>query len=123
MIIELFGPPGVGNTTFANALTSSLRACGQTVELVLSSRRTEHPRPLDPDERNGSNHQLTSAEHLVRPVAVMFGVGHHVLVNKLVPMIAHVLANTQGADVATNLMRLAPPRNLLWSIRLREYLI
>ncbi|MEO8317448.1 MAG: AAA family ATPase, partial [Bradyrhizobium sp.] len=35
MIIELFGPQGVGKTTFARALAAQLQERHQTVDLVL----------------------------------------------------------------------------------------
>jgi len=45
MIIELFGPQGVGKTTFARALSAELRERHQIVDLVLSYRPAERLRP------------------------------------------------------------------------------
>ena len=43
MIIEIFGPPGVGKTTFSHLLAERLRDRGYTVDLVLTlPRREEH---------------------------------------------------------------------------------
>jgi adenylate kinase family enzyme len=53
MIIELFGPPGAGKTTFARALAARLRERGHTVDLILSQR---------PAER--SPHEIRSASNL-----------------------------------------------------------
>ena len=41
MIIELFGPPGSGKTTFARSLAARLRERGHTVDLILSHRPAE----------------------------------------------------------------------------------
>ena len=43
MIVELFGPPGVGKTTFACAVADRLRERGRDVKLVLSYRPSEDP--------------------------------------------------------------------------------
>ena len=41
MIIELFGPPAAGKTTFARTLATRLRDLGHPVELMLSYRPSE----------------------------------------------------------------------------------
>jgi thymidylate kinase len=41
MIVELFGPPGAGKSTFSRALAESLRQCGDGVELDSSARPNE----------------------------------------------------------------------------------
>ena len=38
MIIEAFGPPGAGKTTFSRALAQRLRQRGYTVDLILFPR-------------------------------------------------------------------------------------
>ena len=51
MIVELFGPPGAGKTTFARTLAAHLRERGHTVDLILSHR----PATFAPQEiRSGS---------------------------------------------------------------------
>ena len=41
MIVELFGPSGVGKTTLSHALASVLHTYGYPVELVSSARPSE----------------------------------------------------------------------------------
>ena len=41
MIVELFGPPGMGKTTFAAALTQGMREHGCPIEPVVSYRPAE----------------------------------------------------------------------------------
>jgi adenylate kinase family enzyme len=41
MIIELFGPPAAGKTTFARTLAAQLGTCGRPAELILSYRPAE----------------------------------------------------------------------------------
>jgi RecA/RadA recombinase len=43
MIVELFGPPGVGKTTVAHMLSARLRKRGNCIGLVLSYRPSEAP--------------------------------------------------------------------------------
>ncbi|MDX8523686.1 AAA family ATPase [Mesorhizobium sp. MSK_1335] len=47
MIVELFGPPGSGKTTFAHALASRLREDGYRAEVVRSYRPTTKSGTLD----------------------------------------------------------------------------
>jgi thymidylate kinase len=111
MIIELFGPPGVGKTTFAWALTDFLRTRGLAVDPVLSSRPREAT-PAGGSEASGASHPVAAvARRLTRPVAEML------------TMARHMLANPAEMDTARHLMRLLPPRSLMWSIRLRQYLL
>jgi thymidylate kinase len=104
MIIELFGPPGVGKTTFAGALTASLREHGHRVEPVVSYRPAEQ-------SPAGSPQAIAAVRRVIRPVMETLAVARRR------PAGAHEVGTPAG------LIRLLPPRNLLWSVRLHQYLL
>lgn len=109
MIVELFGPPGVGKTTFASGLADFLREHGQAVDPVMSYRPAEQASAARGPA--GNNHQpIVSARRLTRPVA------------ELLATAGHLWSHPNDVAVTTELMRLLPARNLVWSIRLRQYL-
>ncbi len=111
MIIELFGPPGAGKTTFAQALAARLRERGHVAELVLSYRSAERLRCLDPCVAVPRPHQTAAVVHrLTRPVVEMLTLARHPFVN------------SHDVSTAVNLIRILPPRNLVWSIRLSQYI-
>jgi len=109
LIIELFGPPGVGKTTFASALTIFLRKRGQVVDPVMSYRPAEQVSASASPAREQWQ-MLASVRRLARPMAEMVATAG--------PLLRH------SGDVASTagLMRLLPPKSLIWSIRLRQYL-
>lgn len=108
MIVELFGPPGVGKTTFAVALASFLRQQGQAVDPVMSYRPAEQARARPARE---AGQALASVRRVARPVGEMMAAA------------AHLAGETADAAPAAELMRLLPPRSIVWSIRLRQYLV
>ena len=63
MIVEIFGPQGVGKTTFARALAAELQNQHQNVDLVLSYRPAER---LPPDSRKQSISAPTAAVAICR---------------------------------------------------------
>jgi thymidylate kinase len=109
MIVEIFGPPGAGKTTFARALIAGLRERGLSAQLVLSCR---------PAERLASNGQSVTLSQnyaavmgrLYRPAADILG------------MARHPRDTLQSISTALHLLRMLPPRNLIWSARLSQYL-
>jgi len=111
MIIELFGPPGAGKTTFARALAASLRAHGYTVDLILSQRPAEGLSCETPSS-SGLNprHTLPMIRRLTRPFA------------EVLTMARHPLIISQDVRTALDLVRIMPPSDILWLLRLIQYL-
>lgn len=105
MIVELFGPPAAGKTTFARGLVARMQAEGLEAELVSSYRPAERARASAP------GFGPAVLRRLARPVAEL----------------AAMSRDRSGADesgsVAAILLRMFPPRSLLWSVRLRQYLV
>jgi thymidylate kinase len=111
MIIELFGPQGVGKTTFARALSAELRERHQIVDLVLSYRPAERLRP-DPSINHPAPDRATAvAIRLMRPVV------------ELLTMTRHPSAYSYDVNTTSNLLRILPPKTLLSSIRLSQYIL
>jgi thymidylate kinase len=109
MIIEFFGPPGVGKTTFACELAARLGERRHDVKLVLSYRPAEGPLASRAEGLAGL--RIPAALHrLVRPLAESFAAARHP-------------ADADEAGAAAALMRLLVPRKVIWSLRLRQYML
>jgi hypothetical protein len=105
MIVELFGPPAVGKTTYAFRLAEALRARGHRVELLMSLRPGE--------QRDNPPHhpRLPAALRLLRPM-------------QLLGADLRLAAQHRAHFAATwHLLTTMPPRSPLWSVRLYRYLL
>jgi thymidylate kinase len=107
MIVELFGPPGAGKTTFARALTTRLRERGVAVELVLSYRPAENSSTIN----SAPSATHAAAMRLARPAIEMLAAA------------PHLFADWPELAASKRLMRALPPKHIIWSIRLRQYLL
>jgi thymidylate kinase len=112
MIIELFGPPGAGKTTFAHALTNRLRECGHVVELTLSCRPAERPSSASSCSSDPAQHRIAAvARRLSRPLLEMLAIA------------SHPFALSHDIGAAASLMKILPPRNMATAIRLSQYIL
>jgi RecA/RadA recombinase len=107
MIIELFGPPGAGKTTFANALTARLRERGHLTKLRLSRRPSEGLPCRAPTGRYRNGVMRRSSRPLVETLRIA----------------RHPFANSGALKTAVHLARLLPPTNIFASIREIQYIM
>lgn len=103
MIVELCGTPAAGKTTTARQLAAGLRMRDNEVELISSFR---------PNEIADNVSSLTAS--LRRPSRAVR------------ETLAAARAMTHGEHhnhLVTELLRLLPPRNVFWSVRMSQYLV
>jgi thymidylate kinase len=108
MIIELFGPPGAGKTTFVRALTASLLEHGHFAEFKLSLRPAERLRGAD---RIGL--RAIIARRLAQPIVEMLTLARHPLVNA-----QHVRASSLLVKIFTRRTAIASIREFQYLARL-----
>jgi adenylate kinase family enzyme len=108
MIIELFGPPAAGKTTFARNLATHLRATDRPVELILSLRpaETSEPSGVVPS----APPPLAAMRRLTRPTV------------EFLTCMGHMSAGSRQTSIASELLALLPPASFVWSVRLRQYI-
>jgi RecA/RadA recombinase len=115
MIIELFGPPGAGKTTFARSLASRLRERGHLAELRLSYRPTERLPALYLDQAAAEKDPAMRYHNVVihrlsRPLGEMLTIARH------------PFANSRDVKTAIHLVRLLPPTGIFASIKNGQYI-
>ncbi|MBO0756761.1 MAG: hypothetical protein J2P54_12945 [Bradyrhizobiaceae bacterium] len=103
MIIELFGPPGVGKTTLAHMLTSRLQQSGHLVDLMLSYR---------PAEQRSSPSWITAVpRRLSRPLL------------ELLAIASHPFAMSHDIGYSAALLKTLPPGNMATAMRFSQYIL
>jgi thymidylate kinase len=103
MIIEIFGPPAAGKTTFVTVLAAALRERGHVVEAMISSR---------PAETSAGRPQIP-ASAVLRRLAKPFA--------EVLRLVFRPGATKPGQ--AAELIRMLPPKSPVWFIRLSQYLL
>jgi hypothetical protein len=111
MIIELFGPQGVGKTTFARALADRLKEQGQAVDLVLSYRPAERWLSEASNGHAARSRATAVASRLTRPFV------------ELLTMTRHPLALYGDAGNVSKLLKALPQKHFLQSARMSQYLL
>jgi thymidylate kinase len=111
MIIELFGPPGCGKTTLARALGARLRECGHAAEFMHSYRPGERLPSIDARMTTSMRWSVADGvRRLARPVL------------ELLTMRLDAVGEPHDTPPASKLLAILPPKNIVLSIRLRQYL-
>jgi len=107
MIIEFFGPSGVGKTTLTYALSDALQASGHSVQLVVSSRPAER--------RTDDHHRAAASARFSRVLAPLSRAA------KIVDALS-TLQDARSDETSIQLMKLLTPRSTFWTIRYKRYL-
>lgn len=110
MIIELFGPPGVGKSTFAQALTARLRDSDQVVDLRMSSRPAEISSGTKGSGQCAKRTQFSAFDRLSRPIS------------EFVAIARHPFENARDIKMAIGITRMLPPGTVLSTLRERQYI-
>ena len=108
MIIELFGPPTVGKTTFARALAAQFMRQGRPVQLMLSLRPTE--RAVPGDDSASRPHRWSAVRRVVRPTF------------ELVSCVGQMRRGATEASLAAQLLEVLPLSSVAWSVRMSQYI-
>jgi hypothetical protein len=110
VIIELFGPPAVGKTTFAHAVRGRLGKNGHEIELLLSYRPAEPPSFPRFNGKKTVAHRTAVVHRVLRPVV------------EIGAMMSHPRAFSNDIRLARKLVGFLPPRNPMYFLRYLQYL-
>lgn len=105
MIIEFFGPAAAGKTTFAHALCKRLNEHGHNADVVLSYQPGSAVSSLDP----GGG--MAAFRRIVRGIREVGSMAVRPIVSK------------NQFDLTLKLVRLLPPRSIVWFVRLSQYVL
>lgn len=109
MLVELFGPAGVGKTTFAHAFAARLRERGFGVRLALSYRPSENPTAAD--HNNPVKRWFPALRRITRPVIESLAAA------------SRLPKHSCESRAATALRNLFPPQDIVMALKLRQYLL
>ncbi len=109
MIVELFGPPCSGKTTLCLALAARLRERGVQAELALSARPAEDA-TYATEDKPGQSPIGDAVRRIAGPTMELLTTGRD------------IFGNSPEATMASNLLKLLPPKGGLSSLRLRRYI-
>ncbi|UVK49463.1 AAA family ATPase (plasmid) [Mesorhizobium sp. AR07] len=104
MIIELFGPPGCGKTTFAHALARRLCGRGFRAKVALSYQASNRSGPFD----------LGIFYFILRIASAMFSTSKILLSSK---------GSGNELSISLSMVRLIPPKRRIWRARLWQYIL
>lgn len=110
MIVELFGAPTAGKTTFACALNTHLKGSGASVDLIQSFR---------PGEAAGPPIPALKAPQAPFPGVAAFSR----LARSAVELVKATGLGMETGGLASELLALLPARSLFWSVRLYQYIM
>jgi RecA/RadA recombinase len=105
MLIELFGPPGCGKTTFAHALAQRMQTRGFTADVLLSYQPGTYRSPKDPAGFIYAASRVSSAAA------------------NLIAMTCMIAAKRRSFELAAKLIATLPPRNPIWLLRYSQYIL
>ena len=108
MIVEFFGPSGVGKTTLACRLATQLRERGCDVSLALSYRPSEQPRSMA--DTALARQRMSALRRVARPIVESFRMANH------------LPADSREAHAAASVETLSAPHTIL-SVKLHQYML
>jgi hypothetical protein len=119
VIVEFFGPPGAGKTTFSRALAARLREAGRTVNVRLSVR------PGEERSISAFNRQTFIRQHLIDPLRRLAQpLAQLIALQPLAQLIALRMASAGTTDSSTDILvgNLTGGHRFA-ALRMRQYLV